>query len=198
MQNSMIALAIVVALILIGYLLISRAFTVVKVPLLTSSVRPGHVDAEILSSGWTAGELNKIFVDFSGAYLSQNQSGAAASPIALKAGEPDAAGIIRTPVNLTPEMLYYLVNYMNYPRGFDLKSRSIAVVARASLTPEFAAPSDAGANAQIFVPDNDVEYDLVHLWIENGPSYQISFANLKWVPIPDCVMPPSVSALSSR
>lgn len=198
MQNSMIALAIVVALILIGYLLISRAFTVVKTPLLTSSVRPGHVDAEILSSGWTSGELNRIFSDFARAYPNQNQTGATVSPVVLKTDEPDAPGVIRIQVNLTPEMLYYLVNYMNYPRGFDTDARSITVIARTTLTDAFNAPSDAGANVQIFVPDNDLEYDLVHLWVENGPTYQISISDLKWVSIPDCIMPTSVSALAAN
>jgi hypothetical protein len=118
------------------------------------------------------------------------------STVAIKQENADRFAIT-FPKDIQPKILYFLVNYLQYPREFDLKNRSIAVVARVVLTPAFGAPDDvlSGKNAMIYVPANDTDYDLVYVRIEQGQAYKVSFTDLVWQPVDEARVPGGIANL---
>ena len=140
--------------------------------------------------GWNRSELDKILLDFSKQY--------GLPPAATKVTtQSDKVLVITFPNDIEPKLLLFLVNYVQYPRDFDLKQRAIAAVAHAALTPAFGLPDSAlaGKRAAIYVPANDTDYDLVYVRIEPGSAYRISFTNLIWKAVADPRMPAGVQDL---
>ena len=90
-----------------------------------------------------------------------------------------------------------MVNYVRYPKKFDLSHRSIGVLGRVVLTAAFGVPDSAliGNRAVIYVPSNDTEYDLVYARVESGRTYTIPFTSLIWEATGAARMPAEVSGL---
>ena len=89
-----------------------------------------------------------------------------------------------------------MVNYLQYPTGFDYAGRQIAVVSHVTLTAAFPTPSDAyvGQKARIYVPTNDRDFDQVYFSV--GPEYfQQSFTDMAWKPVADGRVPDAVRAV---
>lgn len=129
--------------------------------------------------GWSQAELDKMLTYFIGAY---ELSGKMTVNVAAKS---DGVSTITFPDDIPPTILLYLVNYLKYPKDFDLTNRSIGVLGRVTLTPIFYLqdPKLAGQRAEIYVPAEDNRYDLVYAKTEAGAPYEISFTNLKWKPV---------------
>jgi hypothetical protein len=141
--------------------------------------------------GWNRAELDKILSGFLPAYDLPVDS-----TVKIKEESADKF-TITFPNDIQPKFLYFLVNYLQYPKEVDPKNRSIAVVARVVLTSAFGAPNDAlvGKNAMIYVPANDTDYDLVYIRIEQGQAYKISFTDLVWQPVDKMRIPNSIVGL---
>jgi hypothetical protein len=141
--------------------------------------------------GWNNAEIKKILSDDFSAYdLSPDST-------VVVTAKPDGTFVLTFPNDIEPRLLYFLVNYIQYPRDFDLKHRSIGVLGRVVITPAFGAPDPkfVGEQAQIFVPADDSEYDLVYAKLETGEVYSISFTDLIWRRVESARMPHTVGGL---
>ena len=140
--------------------------------------------------GWGRSELDKILADFS------QQYGLPGSGMTV-AAQPNETLVITFPNDIEPKLLFFLINYIHYPNGFDLKHRSIAAVAHVVLTPAFGAPDSAfiGKRAIIYVPANDTDYDLVYAQIETDKTYKIPFTDLIWRDTADARLPTAIKGL---
>jgi hypothetical protein len=158
----------------------------------TSSFVPDARNETTLSiRGWEQMVLNRILADFGRLYGLLNSS-----PYRVEPRSNDTF-VVTFPGDIEPRLLLFLVNYVRYPKGFDLANRSIGVLARAVLTPAFGAPASAlvGTRANFYVPANDTEYDLVYAQDESGRAYRIPFTSLRWEPAADARVPETVSGL---
>jgi hypothetical protein len=130
----------------------------------SSFISNPHNTISVVVHGWTGAELERILGDFRLSY---------GLPEALEwkvtAGS-DGRFAITFPSDIEPRFLFFLVNYIQYPKGFALSNRTIGMLSRATLTPAFgfADSTLVRKRAVIYVPSNDSEYDLVYAKIENG------------------------------
>jgi hypothetical protein len=86
------------------------------------------------------------------------------------------------------------VNYLNYPKDYDLKTRSISVTGHATLTAAFHLPSKSliGKNAVFYVPSADQDFDLVYIRVDNE-TYVNSFAGSRWKKVNNPRLPAGLS-----
>jgi len=140
--------------------------------------------------GWEQAELGKIVADFSKQY----DLPSTAMKIRTQSSK---AAVMTFPNDIEPRLLFFLVNYVQYPNGFDLKGRSIAAVAHVILTPAFGVPDSMliGKPAEIYVPAHDTEYDLVYAQVGSQKAYRIPFTNLIWQAAADARVPAAIGGL---
>ena len=144
---------------------------------LTASFVPdSNNQTVVVVRGWGQVELQKIVEDFLSMYGISDSSSIAITP------RDDHTLEVRFPRDIQPKLLLFLINYIQYPRGFDLSHRSIGVVAHAVLTPAFGPPDPTlvGKSAIIYVPANDTDYDVVYVRVESGETYRVPFSEMKW------------------
>ncbi len=151
---------------------------------------PGN-DTTISVRGWTRSELGQILSDFGGLYGLPKPS----DWTVTDGSHSDL--ILAFPNDIQPKLLLFLVNYLEYPKNFDLTHRSIGVLCRATLTSAFGVPETSlvGKKAIIYVPANDTEHDLVYARVESGEAYQIPFTTLIWEGVSDARVPISITGL---
>lgn len=72
------------------------------------------------------------------------------------------------------EYFNYLINYLRYPEGIEY---NISVEGYTTLCDKEMYPKNLlDKKAQIYIPDNDKEYDNVYLTTEDNETYKIDFA----------------------
>lgn len=148
-------------------------------------------DTSVSVRGWSQSDLLQILCDFRGLYdLSKHSDWTI-----TETSHGDLT--VAFPSDIQPKLLLFLVNYIQYPKNFDLTHRSIGVVGRVTLTAAFGVPelSLIGKRAIVYVPADDAEYDLVYARVDSRKVYQIPFATLIWVPVNNARIPISVSGL---
>jgi hypothetical protein len=129
-------------------------------------------DKELLVKGWSDTELRQILGDFqrlSGNRLPSNFS------TEIQSGN-GATERVTFPADIPSMDFCFLVNYVQYPKGFDLNSRPILVAGRATISSDFL-PSDQsliGKKILIYVPSDDKRYDEVFAQAE-GQSFELPF-----------------------
>jgi hypothetical protein len=158
---------------------------------MTASFVPNPANDTLVSgSGWDQSELDRILGDFS------QQYGLPANSFKIERGDSRKFRI-SFPHDIEPKLLLFLVNYLEYPNGFDLKSHSIAAVAHVVLTAAFGVsdPTLIGNRARIYVPSNDVDHDLVYAQVQRGRSFRISFTDMIWQEVDDARLPLSIRSL---
>jgi hypothetical protein len=145
----------------------------------------------LLIRGWQRKELEQILADFLQLY------GLADSSVLKMEAKSSDTFVITFPHDIEPKLLLFLVNYVQYPKKFDLTERSIGVLGRVVLTAAFGVPDTGliGKQAVIYVPANDTEYDLVYARLESGGVYIIPFTSLIWKATDDARMPRTVAGL---
>ncbi|HEY4414393.1 MAG TPA: hypothetical protein VGO57_01780 [Verrucomicrobiae bacterium] len=129
-------------------------------------------DKELLVRGWSDTELRQILGDFqrlSGGRLSVNFS--------TEIHTNDGASLrVTFPTDIPSVDFCFLVNYVQYPKGFDLPSRTILVAGRATINSDFL-PSDhslVGRRILVYIPSDDRQYDEVFAQVD-GQSYEFPF-----------------------
>lgn len=146
---------------------------------------------EIVVRGWTNEELSGILTDFADAYDKD------LSPdFACEVGPLDNGSLrITFPHDIPALQFSFLINYVQYPKNHDLKGRSISVVGKALITPDFHPPSKAlvGQNAIFYIPVNDQKYDLVYVRV-GDETFENSFAARHWKKVADSRLPVGVDA----
>lgn len=135
-------------------------------------------DEFILSTkGWSPAEIDRILADFSGIY--------GLEPGTFRAGTLDR-DIVRIEAlkPIDADRLLYLVNYLHYPRGFDLEGRDLRVAARFTLTEAMGAPTELqDRQATIYVPSGDTLFDEVYARVDPSSHFRVPFKNLNWIPV---------------
>jgi hypothetical protein len=158
---------------------------------MTAAFVPNPENNTVVSvRGWSQADMKRILADFLPAYESRADS------VQVNAGTDDRI-TLTFPHDIQPKILYFLVNYIRYPKGFDLKRRSIGVVARVVLNQSFGVPEPRliGRHAEIYVPANDTEFDLVFAKVDSDEVYQISFAGLIWQRVEGARIPKDIVGL---
>lgn len=147
-----------------------------------------NTNAVVIVRGWNEAAIRKILADFLAAYELQ------ASAVKVKAGK-NGSTKITFPNNIEPKILYFLINYFQYPKHFDFKHHSISVVGQVVLDQSFGIPDKQliGKHAEIYVPKNDDEFDMVYAKIDSGEVYQISFTDLIWQRVNDARTPDGIA-----
>jgi hypothetical protein len=139
-------------------------------------------DKTLIVYGWSSDEIKKILSDFAATYKVQGFK-------YLLRTEDQPLRVV-FPDDIESALFSFLVNYVQYPIGFDFKHRSIVSTGTVTLTPDFGLPSLAlsGKRALFYVPTNDNEYDLVYVRVGEN-TYENSFAGNCWQPKEDARMP---------
>ncbi len=148
-------------------------------------------DKQIVVQGWTDAELRRILADFEKMY--DGRLGSAYSAVLQNKGSSIRLSF---PNDLPADEFCFLVNYINYPEGFDLKNRSATVSGHCTLSDASGIPDKTliGQSALFYVPSNDQEYDLVYVRVGNR-TFENSFASTHWKPVDDPRLPPGVAPL---
>lgn len=155
----------------------------------TSNLVPG-AEARVVVSGWSEPELSKIIADFARKY------GWTSSSLPMRRISASAYEVT-FPNGVAADDLIFLVNYLQYPEGFDLKNRLITSVGLIRLGPSFGLSdrSLAGKQAVIYIPSNDTEYDEVYVQVPSAAAYRVPFTTMNWIRTNDPRLPPAVSAM---
>lgn len=159
---------------------------------MTSSFLPdANNRTSVAVRGWKRPELDKML-----SYLRESYEVPASSPWVVTARSDDVF-VITFPNDIFPRLLYFLVNYLQYPKEFDVKDRSISVLGRMVLTRASGIPDDRlmGKSAEVYVPANDTDYDRVYLRTEDGEAYVIPFTDLIWKRVPEARRPQTIEGL---
>lgn len=142
---------------------------------------------EIIVSGWTSEELSNILTDFAEMYdghLGHDFDYAVC---------PDNKGSTRItfPHDIPAAQFSFLVNYLQYPKNYDLKARSISVVGKATIAQDFhpRSRSFVGQEAIFYIPSNDQDHDLVYVRV-GDETFENSFAARRWKKVADSRIPP--------
>jgi hypothetical protein len=147
---------------------------------------------EVIVRGWTSKELAQILADFDKIY--KDDLGVGFAPEV----SPNIDGIIhvRFPHDIPGPQFSFLINYIQYPKAFDLKARSILVVGETVLSTDFQVPDQSliGRNAVFYVPSQDRDYDLVYVQVGNE-TFEDSFTADKWKKVMDPRLPPGIASL---
>jgi len=148
-------------------------------------------DTKVSVRGWNQSELRQILSDFRGPYDLPMRGDWSVT------NTPHGDLMIAFPSDIQPKLLLFLVNYIQYPKNFDLTHRSIGVLCRVTLTSAFGIPDTTliGKRAMIYVPANDTEHDLVYAKVESGSAFRVPFTTLIWEAVSDARMPSSVNGL---
>jgi hypothetical protein len=149
-------------------------------------------DKELLVRGWSDTELRQIIGDFQQMYPDRLPAGFST---AIHAGD---AGALRVtvPADMAPELFCWLINYVQYPKNFDLKTRTILVAGRATISSDFLPASQelTGKRILFYIPADDRDFDVVFAQAE-GQSYKYPFASERWQRIPEPRIPAGIGEL---
>ena len=149
-------------------------------------------DKELLVRGWSDTELRKIVGNFQQLYRDR-------LPADFSTGIQSADGStlrITFPADIDPELFCWLINYVQYPENFDLKSRTILVAGRATIGSEFL-PSKLpliGKRILFYIPADDQDYDVVFARVDDQ-SYMYPFSSDFWEQAPEPRLPVGVNEL---
>lgn len=162
---------------------------VVKINHVQRELTPVPHQKEVIVNGWTSEELSNILTDFAETYDGRLGHDFDYSVC------PDAKGSTRItfPHDIPAAQFSFLINYLQYPKNYDSKARSVSVVGKAVLAPEFQPPlrNLVGQNAVFYIPTNDQSYDLVYVRVGNE-TFENSFAARHWKKVADSRIPPGV------
>jgi hypothetical protein len=144
---------------------------------------------EIIVSGWTDQELPGILADFVEPYDDRLDS---KFDFQIEPYDKGASRIT-FPHGISAEIFSFLVNYLQYPKNYDLTTRSVLVIGKAVLTPGFHPPDKnlIGQKAMFYIPSNDQKYDQVYIRVANE-TFVNSFAARHWKKVSDPSLPAGV------
>lgn len=143
----------------------------------------GHV----IVTGWRSQELETILSDFAKLYSIEPGT------FRLHSRSDNALTITWAAPILT-DHLQFLVNYIHYPNGFDLKRANPQAVGIAPICEETGpqltktGPKTGlsrGTIAKYYVPRDDEEYDVIYAQLETGDAFRVPLTNHRWEPVND-------------
>ena len=144
---------------------------------------------EVVVRGWTNEELSGILTDFA------DLSGSDLGPhFDYEVHARDNGSIrITFPHDIPAQQFSFLINYLQYPKNYDLKGHSISVVGKAIISAKFKPPTKSliGQTATFYIPKDDQDFDLVYVCV-GDETFENSFAALHWKRVVDSRIPPDV------
>lgn len=144
------------------------------------------VDKELIVRGWKNAELKQIILDFKEAYRNRLLANFTTEINSQQGGD------LRVTFTAEIEMrlFFWLINYIQYPKGFDLKSREILVQGKATINSDFlpSKQSFIGKRITFYIPTDDDQYDIVFAQVE-GQSFEFPFASERWRPVKESRLP---------
>lgn len=115
-------------------------------------------------------EIKKILQEFCNSY---NKEKYEALPRLTKLTDTKFA--VTFPFDISFEMYCFLINYLNYPMGFDRHFKTIGWTTTKA-TDTWTTTKTVNKNVMLFVSDNDTEYDNVFLTTSDNIGYKLGFA----------------------
>jgi len=190
LDTRLVPIGLVVLVVAAGLLVMrlrSRGATAVVSPFMPN---PSN-DTVVICQGWDEAELTKILADFARIYERRLP---AAQPFHVEHRRDQFR--IHFPNDIEPTLLSFLVNYLQYPKDFDLPSHHILVVGIVTLTTAFPIPREdyVGKKARIYVPSNDQRYDEVYFAV-GSEYFRQPFTNMAWKASADGRIPDGIEAL---
>ena len=162
---------------------------IVQAPHEPATISDSANGEEVVVRGWTNEELTGILTDF--ADVSDGDLG----PHFVYEVHPRDDGSIRItfPHDIPTKQFSFLINYLQYPKNYDLKGRSISVVGKAIISAKFKPPTKSliGQTATFYIPKDDQDFDLVYVRV-GDETFENSFAALHWKRVADSRIPPGV------
>ena len=149
---------------------------------------------EVRARGWTSQDFSKILIDFRKIYDDYLDDEIAVKIDFLKEG----ALRITFPQDLPDKLFPFLINYAQYPKGFEPKADEPLVVGKATVSREIDGIPDSkliGQEAIFYVPSDDMEYDIVYVQV-GDKTFANSFASHKWKKVTDTRLPVGFANLS--
>jgi hypothetical protein len=149
-------------------------------------------DKAIMVSGWKENELRRIVDDF-------RQQGTIDPPMEIEIQQRyDNPFMLTFPGDIAPGDFAALVNYLNYPIGFDLADRALLVAGRTTLNSDFNGIPESlmGKKAIIYVPANDDDYTVVYMQTETGDNFAESMNEMVWQSVDAPRLPAAIKALN--
>jgi hypothetical protein len=150
-------------------------------------------DKAILIQGWNEDELQQILDDFVEADL----SAFAAFRIEIEKCLESSFRLI-FPEDIHPAEFLSLINYLAYPINFDPARRSIVVAGKTTLNSDFDGLPKAleGKKALLYLPENDVDHDVLFLQTESGVTLAKPFDEGAWRKVKDARLSGAVMSLN--
>jgi hypothetical protein len=143
-------------------------------------------DKELTVRGWKEPELKKIISNFEQAY--QDRLAPTFSAEIRAGGGGDLQ--IKFTAEIEPRLFFWLINYVQYPKDFDLQSRTILVQGNATINSDFlpSGKSLIGKPITFYVPTEDDQYDIVFAQVD-GKSYEFPFSSERWSRVQEARLP---------
>src|SRR5579859_464217 len=131
MSNRLIIAALGVTTVLCGML----SFSGINMAQVSVFKPSPQNDTEVLIEGWSAAELDRILRAFAKDYADRIPP-----PPAFRT-EHVRGEVLRIlfPNDIEPDLLSFLVNYLQYPTGYDLSKHAITALGRVTVTEAFQA-----------------------------------------------------------
>src|SRR5665213_2525617 len=142
--------------------------------------------------GWNQDEIHGILAGFRRIY------GLSDSALAVTR-HWDGQFRVSFPHDIEPQIFFFLVNYIRYPKELDFQARRLGVLGRARLSRAFGIPDTSldGMSARFYVPANDKEFDNVYVQLDSGKAFKIPFTRLIWEPVEDPRVPDEIKNLKN-
>lgn len=149
-------------------------------------------DKELFVRGWSDAELRQILGDF------QRLSGDRLPSGFSTEIHTNGGAVLRVsfPADIPSVDFCFLVNYVQYPKGLDLQSRTILVAGKATISSDFLPSQQSliGKRILVYIPSEDKRYDEVFAQVE-GQSYEFPFTSGRWQRAQEPRLPVGVSEL---
>jgi uncharacterized protein DUF3592 len=160
----------------------------------------GHVpdlnnSKEVRARGWMSEDFSKILIDFRKLYDDCLENEIEVKIQSLK----DGTLRVTFPQDVPDRLFPSLINYAQYPKGFEPKVGSILVVGKAVISENFEGnpePKLIGQEGVFYVPSDDRKHDVVYVQI-GEETFSNSFASNRWKKVADPRLPAGFASLSS-
>lgn len=150
--------------------------------------RPPEPEAEpmppdaiaVAVGGWERDELERIWAEFAARYELRD------CPASIECASGGVC-VMRFPHGLDEYGFCFLINYLHYPVGFDLKRRRLAVIGRMRVPGSAESPAVDRRKgwATLYVPADDRDRDLIFIRTAAGDRFRMSFTDMAWRPTSD-------------
>jgi hypothetical protein len=150
---------------------------------------------KLLVRGWSGTEFRQIIGDFQQMYrdrLPQN--------FTTEVHTSDA-GVFRVtfPADIVPRFFRWLINYIQYPTDFDLKSRTILVAGKATMSSDFLPSEQSllGKSIMFYIPAEEEDHAVVFAPVD-GHNYKYPFSSERWRLVQDPRIPIGMNDIELR